>query len=116
MARARATSARIESSSSAISTRDMATSMAGAFTAALYTAAGNVTLVEEADVDALAIGRGRSQTRLEPGMIAWLQRGLLQDDVPGVDFRALPVAHREAQPRQLDRLAALADDNAFDHQ
>src|SRR5258708_37774340 len=83
---------------------------------ASYTAAGDIALVEEADVDAAALRWRRGEARLEPGVIARFQRGLLQHGVPGIDFRALRVADREAQPRQVDGLVGLADDHAFDHQ
>src|SRR5579871_4062019 len=117
MAIARATSARIESSSSAIRTRDIGSHQIlpiRTSNAASYTAAGNIALVEEADVDALALGGRRGEARSEQGVIAGLQHGLFEYRIPGIDFRSLRVADGKAQPRDLDRLAGLADNHAFD--
>src|SRR6516164_6253723 len=119
---ARATSLRMESSSSAIRTRAMGL-VSGSRIAesrergpASYTAAGHISPVEEADVDAAPFGRRRGEARLERCVITGLQHGLVQHGIPGIDFGALGVAHREAQPRQLDRFMRFADDGTFDHQ
>src|SRR5579859_5528056 len=149
MAIARATSARIEASSSAIRTRGISIrsnrslQRRWGFTSPTqvrlgrlaqilmrsrgkpwlcgrgetsYTAAGDIALVEEADIDAPALGRRRGKARLEPGAIAGFQRGLVKHGVPGVDLGALRVADGEAEPRQRDGLLGLADDHALDHQ
>src|SRR5437868_3008842 len=105
MATARATSVRIDSSSSAISTRGKSGS-----------ACGDVALVEEAYVDGAPFRRRRGKPRLEPGLFAGVQHGLLQHRIPGIDLGTLRVAYAKAQPRQLDRLPRLADDDALDHQ
>src|SRR5712671_7701167 len=118
MAMARATSVRMDSSSSAISTRGMGASSFASRAAwpCSYIAGGDIPLAEEAYIDIAPFRRRRSQTRFEPGSFARLQHGLLQHRVPGVDFGALRVANAKAQPRQFDRLACFADDCALDHQ
>src|SRR5690348_17625346 len=50
----------------------------------------------------------RGKARFEPGVVARLEHALLQHRIPGIDLRALGVAHREAQPRQPDRLLGMA--------
>src|SRR5260370_13467714 len=118
MAMARATSVRMESSSSAISTRGIKhpSSASAAPRPCSYVAAGDISLAEESYIDIATFGGRRSQSRLEPGSFAWIEHGLLQYRVPGVDLRALRAANAEAQPRQFDRLARYADDHAPDHQ
>src|SRR5216684_5934143 len=118
MAMARATSLRMDSSSSAISTRGIEhpSSASAAPFSCSYVAAGDVPLAEETDIDIAAFGGRRSQSRLEPGSFAWIEHGLLQQRIPGVDLRALRVANAETQLRQFDRLAGQADDHALDHQ
>src|SRR5713226_10459857 len=118
MAMARATSVRMESSSSAISTRGMEHLFFASEAARTrsYVAAGEIPLAEEAYIDIAPFRGRRSQSRLEPGPFARLQHGLLKYCVPGVDLRALRIADAEAQPRQFDRLAAFAHDHALDHQ
>src|SRR5258707_4157745 len=118
MATARATSARIESSSSAISTRGMtvASFANGPRGPRSYIAGGDIPLAEEAYVDIAPFRRRRSQSRFEPGSFARLEHRLFQYRVPGVDLGALCVANAEAQPRQFDRPACLANDDALDHQ
>src|ERR1700688_2400534 len=111
MAMARATSVRIESSSSAISTRGIAPPCFASGTPCSYAAASEVTFVEEAYVDIASFRRRRGQPRLEPGLFPRFQHGLLQHRVPGVDLGALRVANAEAQPRQFDRLPGFADDD-----
>src|SRR5262245_45635359 len=113
---ARETSWRMESSSSAIRTRGIGSSPLARVACGLGLAAGEVALVEEADVDSTSLRRGRGEARLEPGALAGLERALLQHRVPGIDLRALGVAYREAQPRDSDRLLALADDHTLDDQ
>src|SRR5665647_2591067 len=114
MAMARATSVRMESSSSAISTRGIEPPSFASGTPCSY--AGEIAFIEEAHFDIAAFRRRRSQPRFEPGSFARLQHRLLQHRVPGVDLRALSVADAEAQPRQFDRLPGFADDHALDHQ
>src|SRR6266478_2493954 len=118
MAMARATSLRMDSSSSAISTRGIEhpSSASAAPFSCSYVAAGDVPLAEETDIDIAAFGGRRSQSRLEPGSFAWIEHGLLQQRIPGVDLGALRVANAEAQPRQFDRLTGEADDHALDYQ
>src|SRR6476661_6130061 len=118
MAMARATNLRMESSSSAISTRGIEhpSSASAALFPRSYVAAGDVPLAEEADIDIATFRRRRGQSRLEPGPFARIEHGLLQQRIPGVDLGALRVANAEAQPRQFDRLAGQADDHALDHQ
>src|SRR5713226_9723002 len=118
MAMTRATSVRMESSSSAISTRGMEHPFFASQAARTrsYIAAGEITLAEEAYIDIAPFRGRRSQSRLEPGPFARLQYGLLQHRVPDIDLRALRVPDAEAQPRQFDRLAAFAHDHALDHQ
>src|SRR4029079_7116388 len=117
MAMARATSERIESSSSAISTRGMKSSLSPRRNRPPDSGlASQIPLVEKAYVNIAAFGRRRSQPRLEVGLLAGLEHRLLQHRVPGVDFRALRVAHGKAQPRQFDRVLGLGDDHAFDDQ
>src|SRR6266481_7682743 len=118
MAMARATSLRMDSSSSAISTRGIEhpSSASAAPFSCSYVAAGDVPLAEETDIDIAAFGGRRSQSRLEPGSCAWIEHGLLQQRIPGVDLGALYVTNAEAQPGQFDRLAREADDYALDHQ
>src|SRR5882672_7507284 len=119
MAMARATSVRIESSSSAISTRgiDPSSLVSGPRGPWSYIiAADDIPPAEEAYIDIAPFRRRRSQPRLEPGSFARLQHRLLQYRVPGIDLGALRVADAEAQPRQFDRLAGFADDGALDHQ
>src|SRR6266403_4549537 len=118
MAMARATSVRIDSSSSAIRTRgiERPSSASAAPYPCSCVAAGDVPLAEEADIDIAAFRGRRSQAGLEPGSFAWIEHGLLQQRIPGVDLGALRVANAEAQPRQFDRLAREADDHALDYQ
>src|SRR6478752_1523270 len=118
MAMARATSVRMESSSSAISTRGIEhpSSASAAPFPRSYIAAGDVPFAEEADIDIATFGGRRSQSRFEPGPLAGIEHGLLQQGIPGVDLGALRVPNAEAQPRQFDRLAGHADDRALDHQ
>src|SRR5260370_8114278 len=118
MAMARATSVRMESSSSAISTRGMEhpSFASEAMRTCSYLAAGEIPLAEEAYIDIASFRGRRSQSRLEPGRFARLQHGLLQYRVPGVDLRALRIADAEAQPRQFDRLSAFAHDHPLDYQ
>src|SRR5260221_10534480 len=118
MAMARATSVRIESSSSGISTRgiDAPSFASGRRGPWSYIAADDIPPAEEAYIDIAPFRRRRSQPRLEPGSFARLQHRLLQYRVPGIDLGALRVADAEAQPRQFDRLAGFADDGALDHQ
>src|SRR5713226_718705 len=118
MATARATSVRMESSSSAISTRGMDAPVLGerAGRPRSCVAGGDIPLAEETYINIAAFGRRRSQSRLEPGCFARLQHQLVQHRVPGIDLGALGVANGKAQPRQLDRLAGFADDGAFDYQ
>src|SRR6185437_2944297 len=120
---ARATRLRIESSSSAISTRGIKTlccpglcCTGAAASLRSGAAAGDVPLVEEAYVDIAPFRRRRREARLEPGAFTGLQHGLIQHRVPGIDLGAVFVAHAEAQPRQFDRLAGFARYHAFDHQ
>src|ERR1700686_5537989 len=118
MAMARATSVRMESSSSAISTRGMAHPFFESETTQPRSraAAGEIPLVEEAYVDITPFRGRRSQPRLEPRAFARLQHRRFQHGIPGVDLRALRVADAETQPRQFDRLPGFADDRALDHQ
>src|ERR1700682_130113 len=118
MAMARATSVRIESSSSAISTRGIDTwsFASGPHGPCSYIAAGDIPPAEEAYIDIAPFRRRRSQPRLEPGSFPRLQHRLLQYRVPGIDLGALPVAPAKPPPRQFDRLAGFADDGALDHQ
>src|SRR6202022_3882156 len=118
MAMARATNKRMESSSSAISTRgiELLSFASEAKRPRSYIAAGEIPLIEEAYIDIAPFRGRRSQSRLEPGLFARLQDGLLQYRVPGVDLRALRVANAEAQPRQFDRLAGFTCYHALDHQ
>src|ERR1700694_2499589 len=118
MAMARATSVRMESSSSAISTRGIEhpSVASGPARPCSYITAADSPLAEEAYIDIAPFRGRRSQPRLEPGSFARLQHGLLQYRVPGVDLRALRIANAEAQPRQLDRLAGFACYHALDHQ
>src|SRR5258705_3248388 len=118
MAMTRATSVRIESSSSAISTRgidpsSLVSEPRGPWS---YIAADDIPPAEEAHIDIAPFRGRRSQPRLEQGSFARLQHGLLQYRVPGVDLGALRVANAEAQPRQFDRLAGFAHDHALDRQ
>src|SRR2546430_6944514 len=114
MAIARATSARIESSSSAIRTRGIG--RPSLVPDLLRVAAGEIMPVEKAYIDIASFRGRRGEARLEPGAFAGLQHRLIQHRVPGVDFGALRVADGKAQPRQFDRLPGLADDDALDHQ
>src|SRR3954447_7269685 len=119
MAMARATSERIESSSSAISTRGMKSSLSPRRNRRPDPdsgLAGQIPLVEKTYVNIAAFGRRRSQPRLEVGLLAGLEHRLLEHRVPGVDLRALRVADGKAQPRQFDRFPGLGDDHAFDDQ
>src|SRR5437588_2126511 len=118
MAMARATSVRIESSSSAINIRGIVFQFIRERDAASGSgvAAGEIPFVEEAYIDIAAFGRRRGQPRLEISLLARLQHRLFEHGVPGVDLGALFVANRKAQSRQFDRLAGLADDHAFDDQ
>src|ERR1700694_374724 len=118
MAMSRATSVRMESSSSAISTRGIKhpSVASGPARPCSYITAADSPLAEEAYIDIAPFRGRRSQPRLEPGSFARLQHGLLQYRVPGVDLGALRIANAEAQPRQFDRLAGFADDHALDHQ
>src|SRR6202012_1697571 len=113
MAMARATRLRMESSSSAISTRGIEGPVLQA-ARALDTAAGEIALVEEAYIDIAAFGRRRGQPRLEPGLFPGLEYRLFQHGVPGVDLGALGVANAKAQPRQFDRFVGFANDDALD--
>src|SRR5262245_20647234 len=79
-------------------------------------AGGEVTLVEEADVDIASFRRWRGKAGLEPGALARLEHALFQHRVPGIDLGALRVAHGEAQSRDADRLPGLAHDHALDDQ
>src|SRR5207237_5197958 len=114
MAIARATSARMESSSSAIRTRGIG--RPSLTPDLLRVAAGEIAPVEEAYIDIASFRGRRGEARFEPGALARLQHGLVQHRVPGVDFGALRVANGKAQPRQFDRLLGFADDDALDHQ
>src|SRR2546429_7585797 len=117
MAMARATSERMESSSSAISTRGMKSSLSPRRNGRPGSGvAGQIPLVEKAYVNIAAFGRRRSQPRLEVGALAGLEHRLLEHRVPGVNLRALRVAHGKAQPRQFDRFPGLAHDGALDDQ
>src|SRR5665213_1159075 len=118
MAMARATSVRMEASSSAISTRgiDAWSFESEAVPASSNLAGGDIVLVEEAHIDITPLRWRRSEPRLEPGALAGLQHGLVQYRVPRIDLGAMGVADAEAQPRQLDRTARFADDRALDHQ
>src|SRR5205085_11850309 len=117
MAIARATSERMESSSSAISTRGMKSSLLPQRDRRPGSGvAGQIPLVEKAYVNIAAFGGWRSQPRLEVGALAGLEHRLLEHRVPGVDLRALRVADGKAQPRQFDRVFGLSDDRAFDDQ
>src|SRR5215211_979692 len=135
MATARATSRRMESSSSAINTRGIAAlslfehdlfgkpvptfpdhALAWSKQPGSGLAAGQVMLAEEPYVDIAPFRGRRGEARLEPGAFTRLQCGLLQHRLPGVDLGALRVTDAETQPRQFDRLAALAHDHALDHQ
>src|SRR5258705_12853502 len=117
MATARATSCRMDSSSSAINTRGIAAHIpARSMQPGSCLTADEITLAEEAYVDIAPFRGRRGEARLEPGAFARLQGGLLQHGVPGVDLGALRVTDAEAQPRQFDYLAGLAHDHALDHQ
>src|SRR5829696_5623410 len=117
MAMARATSERIESSSSAISTRGMKSSLSPRWNRRPDSGvAGQIPLVEKAYVNIATFGRRRSQPRLEVGLLAGLEHRLLEHRVPGIDLRALRVADGKAQPWQFDRFPGLADDRAFNDQ
>src|SRR5204863_5001599 len=113
-----ATKVRMESSSSAISTRGMTHPFRSHQPprCCSCTTPGEIPLAEEAYVDIASFGRRRSQPRPEGGTFARFQHGLVQHRVPSVDLRALRVADAEAQPRQFDRQPTFADHYAFDHQ
>src|SRR5205807_462231 len=110
MAIARATRARMESSSSAIRTRGMG--LPSLTPDLLRVAAGEIMPVEKAYIDIASFRGRRGEARLEPGAFAGLQHRLIQHRVPGVDFGALRVADGKAQPRQFDRLPGLAGEEA----
>src|SRR5258706_13853433 len=118
MAMARATSVRIDSSSSAIRTRgiERPSSASAARYPCSCVAAGDVPPAEEADIDIAAFRGRRNQAGLEPGSFAWVEHGLLQQCIPGVDLGALRVANAEAQPRQFARLSGEANDHAPHYQ
>src|SRR5260221_12332843 len=118
MAMARATSVRIDSSSSAIRTRgiERPSSASAARYPCSCVAAGDVPPAEEADIDIAAFRGRRSQAGLEPGSFAWIEHGLLQQRIPGVDLGALRVANAKEQPREFDRVAGEAGENGLRHQ
>src|SRR5690242_11163063 len=111
---ARATSERMESSSSAIRIRGICQSII--LRGSALRPAGKIAAVEETDVDIAAFRRRRGEARLELHPFAGLQHGLLQNAVPGIDLRALRIADGKAQPWQIGRFAGFADDRPFDHQ
>src|SRR5258708_3200622 len=100
MAMARATSVRIDSSSSAIRTRgiERPSSASAARYPCSCVAAGDVPPAEEADIDIAAFRGRRSQAGLEPGSFAWIEHGLLQHGIPSVDLGPLPVPNSPPHP------------------
>src|SRR5258708_37014253 len=106
MAMARGTSVRMDSSSSAISTRGIehpSSASAAPFPCSCV-AAGDVPLAEEADVDIAAFGGRRSQSWLEPGSFAWIEHGLLHPRIPGVDFPAFVHRNPRTGPGHFSRV------------
>src|SRR5258706_13527675 len=118
MAMARATSVRIDSSSSAIRTRgiERPSSASAARYPCSCVAAGDVPPAEEADIDIAAFRGRRSQAGLEPGSFAWIEHGLLQQRIPGEKIGAFRLPKAKAQARQSDRLSRQAADHALDPQ
>src|SRR5258708_28376235 len=115
MAMARATSVRMDSSSSAISTRGIehpSSASAGPFPCS-YVAAGDVPLAEEADVDIAPFRGRRSPSRLEPRSFARIDHGLLHQRLPRLDLGALCAPHAAPQPGHFDPLSRHADHYAL---